>query len=238
MNKKSGPKMSFTEDTVEIQKTEVKTPVKSKGTKKRDWSFYAIIICVICLSIPAAILGTSLISASLSSRKPLFGDRFEGQYDHVISSKDQGAIVAAVSEVEGVSSAKAELISGTLRVYINAGDTAKDSYPIIGDNAYVKVLELLPVDQYFTKDDNFHRYDLEVHVFNMTKTTEETKPNFIYYTMIKTSMHDEPISQFVSDPISQEFVDKLWAIQAEREKPEEEVPTEPETFEGEEDATE
>lgn len=237
MNRESGPKMKYTEDTVEIKKVAPQTKKTNqknkKGKKKRDWSFYAIIICVVVLAIPAAILGTSIVSASLSSRKPLFGNRFEGQYDHEISDADRKAIEASIAEVGGVSSVKTELISGTLRVYLNAGESAKDDYPGIGDAAYAKIIEVLPVENYFSKDDTYSRYDLEVHIFNMTKTTDESKPDMIYYTMIKTSMHDDPLLQFVSDPISQDFVDKLWAEQEERDNPTEVPEVEPEGSSGE-----
>lgn len=224
MSTQPGPKNKLIEETVEMKKTTVPdTPKQTGKKKKRDWSFYAIIICVIALAIPVVVLGSTLISASLSSRKPLFGERFEGQYDNVITKEHKASIAELISADEGVATVKVELISGTLRVYVNAGESPKEAYEGIAQSAFDNIISVLPVDQFFTKDDSYHRYDLEVHVFNMTKTTEENKMDLLYFTLIKTALHETPITQFVSDPLSQEFVDHLWAIQAERDKPKEEV---------------
>lgn len=245
MSKKSSPRvLEQMDNTVEIKKTDIASPkkpqqtVNNKGPKKkgkRDWSFYAIIICLIVLAIPSTILGYTLISASLSSRKPLFGDRFDGHYDNVIDKTQKADLTASLSEIEGVGNAKVELISGTLRLYLSAPEAGKDSFEAIANTAYDKTLELLPLDSYFKKDESFRRYDLEIHVFNFIDKTDENKDSFVYLTGIKTSSHEAPIYQFVSDPISQEFVDELWAIQAERDKPKEEIAEEPEEVVGDEE---
>ena len=231
MSRKPSPK-TF-EETLEINKVQPETK-QSKKPKKRDWSFYAIIVCVVALAIPAALFATTMISASMAGRKPQFGERFEGEFDHVIEKESITAVQNAVSEIEGVKKAKVELISGTMRIYVDAGESAKDAYSGLAKSSYDALATILPIETYFTQDETHHRYDLEVHVYNMIKPSEEEKPNFIYYTLTKTSMHAEPLTQFVTDPLSQEFVDELWAIQAERDKPKEpeieavepEVPTE------------
>lgn len=233
MSKKPSPKIF--EETLEIKKVK-STTNQTKKPKKRDWSFYAIIICIVALAVPAGIFATTMLSASMASRKPQFGDRFENEFDKVIEKENITAVQKAVSEIEGVKKAAVELISGTMRIYVDAGESAKDAYEGLAQSSYDALASILPIETYFTEDETYHRYDLEIHVYNMIKPSEEEKPNFIYYTLTKTSMHEKPLTQFVTDPLSQEFVDELWEIQAERDKPKEpevedvepEVPTEEE----------
>ena len=66
------------------KKKEKKTLTK---TGKRDWSFYAIIICLLILAIPVSLIGFQALSAWSNSRKPIVGDRLDHRYDNVITKE-------------------------------------------------------------------------------------------------------------------------------------------------------
>ena len=68
-------------------------------------------------------------------------------------------------------------------------------------------------------------YDLEVHVFNQNKDTEN---NFVYVIETKTSSMEAPIVQLVSEPIDAELAESLRQDVENRNNP---TPTPAETDE-------
>ena len=59
-------------------------------------------------------------------------------------------------------------------------------------------------------------YDLEVHVFNQNKDTEN---NFVYVIETKTSSMEAPVIQLVSEPIDAELAESLRQAVENRNNP-------------------
>lgn len=210
----------------------VNTKTKNKN-KKRDWSFYAIIVCSILLLIPAVFLGYNILQATKGTGKPLFGHRFDGDLEPKIDDAKLTAINEKIKGVAHVETVSSDVKSATVRFTVKVAETTeKDAYPEIANAIYEVVTADLPVDQYFKRTDTQKMYDVEINVYNILTPTEAQRPNFLYYLFNKNSNVEEAIGNFVSEPLSPELVEKLIAAEQKADEKPETTPSE-ETPEGE-----
>lgn len=183
----------------------------TKSNKKRDWSFYAIIVCLVILAIPSAYFGVQAVSAMLDSNKPILGDRFKGQFDNKISKAQMKEVEESIGALENVTSVSSTLITGTLRIaVVTDSEISKDSLNAVSATAYAKVVEILPVADYFKDTETVQRYDLEIDVHNGLYDDEEL---FMLQTATLNADMDDVIYQFLTTPQSQEWVDEMWERQ-------------------------
>ena len=212
------------------KKKEKKTLTK---TGKRDWSFYAIIICLLILAIPVSLIGFQALSAWSNSRKPIVGDRLDHRYDNVITKEAISSLETDLQSLEGIKEVEVRLVTGTLRINtLTLEGATNDSVSALSQAVYAKVIEHFPVAEYFHNDGTFARYDLEINVHNELMGEE----GFIYMMGVKTSQMEEILFQFVSEPLSESWVEELWRRQEERDANNENVDEEP--AEGAEEPTE
>lgn len=211
-------------------KRDPRQDINKKNTnkkKKRDWSFYAIIVCLIIIAIPVTYLGVSIISAWMQQSNPIIEDRFAGDLNPSITDTDLSEIETSAASLEGVEGVFTSLTTGTLRVYVNTDDTLpQENYETLSRSVYDSVIAKLPVATYFTSDASKQQYDLEIHVYNLEKTTDETQDQFIYYLLNKTALMGEPNVQALTEPASAELVETFRRIQEEKDNP---TPVTPDT---------
>lgn len=204
-----------------INKTEVKKQ-KTKN-KKRDWSFYAIIACLIIIAIPTVFLGYHIISAKIGTGKALVGNRFDGDLDPAITKENMDTLKTNLEGLEGVESASVDLKTATLRISLKvAEDFDKDSYSQLADTAYEQVNGVTPIETYFTATDKRKMYDLEINVYNILKPTEEQLESFVYYLKSKSSGSENQHGSFLTDTQSPDFVKELIEEQTAPSEPTEE----------------
>ena len=202
--------------------SEKKTPKKKIRTKSH-WTAVIFWICLILIATPVCVLGWILLSSSMDTGKPIFGNRYEGNLDPAITEKDLDSVEEAAKTVEGVDSAYVTMTSATLRVYADVADDAgEDTCNAVADQIYAKVAEILDPSVYFTRTESMKMYDMEIHVYTLPERTDAEGENFVYVIDTKTSNMAEPEKQTVSvakDPavaeqLRQNVIDRLAAEEA------------------------
>ncbi|AMC92648.1 hypothetical protein AOC36_01145 [Erysipelothrix larvae] len=191
--------------------TKSTTKKKSKG-KKKDWSYYVLIVSAVIIAIPVLFLGYVALTATRGSGAPVSGNRFENDLNPAIQQSEINTIVSNITALDGVDAAFAELKTATLRIYVLAPDASEETLKTTATNAYAKVTETLDPEVYFTIQDTKKQYDLEIHVYNQKEVTEESKPDYIYVLYWKSSNMEEPSAQVLTTPLSQEIVDYFRQI--------------------------
>lgn len=190
--------------------TKKKTTVKRKKTgKNRNTGAKVIFWLAFVLFItPFAVLGWILVSAAMDTNSPIIGSRYDGDLDPAITKSDLDTIEKNVRGMTGVQAAEVNLATGTLRVYADITDSASaDEAKSMADQVYRSVIQVLPVDPYFTQAGGKKMYDLEVHVYNSDKNTEDD--SFIYVIETRNSSMAEPVVQLVSEPVDAELAEQL-----------------------------
>lgn len=180
----------------------------TKGKKRRDWSFYVIIVSLIIIAIPASFLGYHIISASTQTGKPIFGNRFNGDLSVKIEETHIESLEKLTKENPLVETAEFSIISATLRANVLLKPEAtKEDYVNISEVIYASVNDILPLDQYFTKTSTEKMYDIEINIYNTLTPSEETP--FIYYILSKSSSSEETNKQFMSETEYPDFIESL-----------------------------
>lgn len=220
--------MSENIDPKEMNKTNKqinkKPTQKIKKKKKRDWSFYAIIICLVIIAVPSIWIAWESISASMKGGSPLLGSRFDDDLEPPIEKEQLETLATKLEALETVESVEVNLTTATLRIYLLVPqETSGDTMNEIVDQAYATVIEDLPIATYFTTEGTRQMYDLDISVVNMKEATAETLPEFRYYLLTKSSIMSEPYTQVLSTPISPEFIDQLKRDQEAEKKAEKEA---------------
>ena len=200
---------------------------KSAARRKADRRTTIIFwVALVLFLLPFIVLGFILLSAAMDTGKPILGERYKDDLDPAITSSEISQVESAVKSVGGVENTFTNLATGTLRVYADISDsadaeTAKNS----AEQVYSAVTSVLNPGTYFTQNNGKKMYDLEVHVFNQNKDTEN---NFVYVVATKTSSMETPIVQLVSEPIDAELAESLRQAVENRNNP---TPTPAETDE-------
>ncbi len=190
---------------------------KNRKNRKHDWSFYAIIISVIILLIPILAIGIPSLTSLASSKRPLFGNRFDGQLVNKITESDLENLKANLDKIEESETIDINLSAATLRVYSKTA-LEKDLYEALAKTIFDEIAAVLPVENYFTSHQNQHAYDIEIHVHNEIPEKGADKENFVYMIADKTGLKEDLSLQFVTDAQSEEFVAELWEIQTKRDE--------------------
>ena len=203
----------------------IKVSKKKHGKKTSShWTAVVFWICLILILLPVGVLGWILISSSMDTGKPIFGNRYEGDLDPAITEKDMDEVGDAVKAVEGVDDSFVTMTSATLRVYADIADDANaDTANAVADQIYAAVSSVLDPSVYFTRTDSMKMYDLEIHVYTIPERTDAEGENFVYVIDTKTSNMSEPEKQTVSvakdqavaDQLRQDVIDRKAAEEAE-----------------------
>lgn len=216
---------------------------KSKLNTKKDWSFYAIIICSVLISLPVVFFGSQAIMASMQGNKPILGNRFDGQFETVISKADMKAVEEKIAALDNVKSVSTTLITGTYRIGVTSeADVSSETINAISAAVYAATVEVLPANIYFTETDTNGGYDLEIAVHNGLLDDEE---NYILQVGTKNAEMEEIVYQYLTTPQSEDWVAEMWARQeakdeaaAQKKNPDKEPEVPADTPEGEEGAGE
>lgn len=193
---------------------------KNKRKQKKDWSFYAIIVCLVLILIPTVALGVILFDAMSGTGTPIVGDRFANDLDPAITDEQLTQLSDTLTQWEETEAVDLILRTGTLRVYVKVSvESPKELFNDLAGRIYNTLNEMIPVETYFTSTDTTKQYDLEVNVYNMSEVAEEEKEGFVYYLLTKNSLMELPSGQFLSDPMSSELVEEFWQIIEERNNP-------------------
>lgn len=192
-----------------------------RRSKVRIFIFVGILIIL----IPFIILGVILIQASMSTGKPILGDRFKNDLNPAITSEQLKEISTKIKGQSNVDSVDVSLKTATLRVYVDVSDTSSEQQVMdMSKSAYQDVISILDVNTYFTQHDGKEMYDIEIHAYNQDKNTEE---NFIYVITNKNSSMEKEHSQVVSKALDPELAQQLRDDVIERENKKKQKATEP-----------
>lgn len=188
-----------------------KTSLKNKDKKPNTvlWIGLAVIL-IPCLILLYIVLGTKE-----NAGEPVVGDRFSNQLDPSITDEQLNNIKSALT-YENAEKVEVNLISATLRITINATDdiTYDDAEALVND-AYDKVVEILPVETYFTNvkdgDDKVKTkmYDVEIQVYNVLKQDNPSELDLIYLVKAKSAGSSDAHLNVYSSAKNEEVADEL-----------------------------
>ncbi|MEF9962305.1 MAG: hypothetical protein RR863_06405 [Erysipelotrichaceae bacterium] len=181
--------------------------VNSQKVKNKKHN-YILWTGLVVVMIPVCILIYIVFGTLGNSDEPVNGNRFDQDLNPAISEKNvkelKGSLV--FDGVEGVS---VNLKTATLRININTNDDLDEK--AIGDimnQAYDKVVTLLPIETYFTNKKNCQMYDIEVNVYNLIPD-EKTTITPIYLVKSKTAAAKEATVDVKTTPLDEEVVNQL-----------------------------
>ncbi|MCI8272197.1 MAG: hypothetical protein HFG16_07810 [Erysipelotrichaceae bacterium] len=189
---------------------------KSSKTNNKDKKPNTILwIGLVVILVPCLILLYILLGTKEKAGQPVVGDRFEGELDPGITDEQLNSIREALV-FENAENVEVNLISATLRITINAkDDISSDGALALANSAYDKVMEVLPVETYFTnvKDEDgkmkTKMYDIEVQVYNVLKQDNPNNIGLIYFVKSKSANMSEPILNNFASPKNEEVANEL-----------------------------
>lgn len=189
---------------------------KSSKTNNKDKKPNTILwIGLVVILVPCLILLYILLGTKEKAGQPVVGDRFEGELDPGITDEQLNSIREALV-FENAENVEVNLISATLRITINAkDDISSDGALALANSAYDKVMEVLPVETYFTnvKDEDgkmkTKMYDIEVQVYNVLKQDNPNNIGLIYFVKSKSANMNEPILNNFASPKNEEVANEL-----------------------------
>ena len=192
---------------------------KSKRSKRRSRRTAIVFwVCLILILTPFMVLGWILLSAWLDTGSPILGDRYEGDLDPAITKNDLDSIRTSVRMIPEVEDVELELATATLRVYADVDDNANaENEKATAQSIYQAVTGVLDAGTYFTQTETKKMYDLEIHVYNLTKNRDSEE--FAYVIETKTSSMTDPILNVVSEPIDAALAQQLRDNVENRDKP-------------------
>lgn len=192
---------------------------KSKRGKRKSRRTAIIFwVCLILILTPFMVLGWILLSAWLDTGSPILGDRYEGDLDPAITKNDLDSIRTSVRMIPEVEDVELELATATLRVYADVDDNANvETEKATAQSIYQAVTSVLDAGTYFTQTETKKMYDLEIHVYNLTKNRDSDE--FAYVIETKTSSMTDPIQNVVSEPIDAALAQQLRDNVENRDKP-------------------
>ena len=180
--------------------------------KKRKISKPALILIIgiIIIAIPCFIFGGILISSALQSGTPVIGSRFDNDLETKISNDDVTKIKDSLENLAGVESVTVDgTTTGQCIVLLDVVDSySEEEASKVADDAYKKVLEVLPVGTYFTATDTNKNYDLSIHVYNRLEKGDD-EASWSYVILTKNSMMELPDTQVVSTPLDEHLAKEL-----------------------------
>lgn len=196
------------------------TNKKTKAQRKKENRKSAILfwVSLIVFLVPFAVLGYIVISAAMDTGKPVIGSRYDNDHNPAITDSDISNVETAVSNVSGVEDSFANLATGTLRVYADISDTADvETAKSVANEVYNAVTNILNVNTYFSQSSGQKMYDLEIHVYNSDKNTDDD--SFVYVVETLNSSMEEPVVQVLSEPIDAELAERLRQDVIDRNNP-------------------
>ena len=169
-----------------------------------------LIIGLIIIAIPCFIFGGILISSALQSGTPVIGTRFDNDLETKISNDDITKIKDSLENLAGVESVTVDgTTTGQCIVLLDVVDSySEEEASKVADDAYKKVLEVLPVGTYFTATDTNKNYDLSIHVYNRLEKGDD-EASWSYVILTKNSKMELPDTQIVSAPLDEHLAKEL-----------------------------
>ncbi len=201
---------------------------KTKKSRKKNRRTAIIFwTCLVLILTPFLVLGWILLSAWLDTGSPILGERYDGDLNPAITRSDLDSIASSVRSMPEVESVDVELATATLRVYADVDDNmTAEAERVTADAIYQAVASVLDPSVYFTQTESKKMYDLEIHVYNLSKNRDSEE--FAYVIETRTSSMTEPVVNIVSEPIDAALAQQLRDNVENRGKP---TPTPDETGE-------
>ena len=141
---------------------------------------------------------------------PVIGSRNDHQLEHKITEEQLKAVEELV-KIDDVKSSKVTLKASTLRVYLEvSAEMSKEQLAKVGEAIYKQVIEVIPIDPYFTNTENNKQYDLEVHTYNDVE--DKTGDDFVYYEIIRTGSMEDTNYAFLTDAKDPEFKEEVLEL--------------------------
>ena len=195
-----------------------------------NWFFW---LSFIVLMVPVCFFLYLLYSAAQETHTPIVGERINTEIIHMIDEDQKSAVESRLKQLDGVEGCAVNLIVETMRIELDVRDdmTSEEMNDLVLQ-AYEAVNEILPVETYFTQQEDYKQYDLEIYAYDDMKLDE-----FRLILINKNSKMDTYLVQTLSDPKNAEIAAELKELREqqiiEREE-EERAKAEGENAEGEE----
>lgn len=186
------------------QTTDKQTTGKAKHTKSRILYWIAAVVIL----IPVLLLGYIYLSAKESAGTPTVGSRFDNSLDPAITEEQLTKVKDAL-KFDGAENVEVNLKSATLRITIDLNDKAGSSkVKSVLNDAYDKVVKILPVKTYFTNQKDVRMYDLDIHVYNFIPEGDDTS-GWVYKEKVKNASAKKAVTDTLSSARNKKQANKL-----------------------------
>lgn len=181
-----------------------------KQKRKLSKSALILIIGILIILIPCLIFAGILLSSAMESNKPVIGKRFENDLQTKITNSDASDVEKAIKTIAGVEKVEVDGIeTGQLVILIDAIDSyTSEEINNIANEAYDKVVSILPVQTYFTASESNKNYDLAIHVYNRNSANDDYD-SWSYTILTKNSKMELPTTQVVSQAKDENLAKEL-----------------------------
>ena len=181
-----------------------------KQKRKLSKSALILIIGILIILIPCLIFAGILLSSAMESNKPVIGKRFENDLQTKITNSDASDVEKAIETIAGVEKVEVDGIeTGQLVVLIDAIDSyTSEEINNIANEAYDKVVSILPVQTYFTASESNKNYDLAIHIYNRNSANDDYD-SWSYTILTKNSKMELPTTQIVSQAKDENLAKEL-----------------------------
>lgn len=196
-------------------------------------------LTLLLILIPCAIVGYVLLTSMEEQDNPVTGSRFSDKdLSPKITETAMTSIKENLSTIPGVEEVTVNLKSATLRIHMNmADDENTEQLEDALNQAYDKVNEILPIETYFTNNEDGKMYDLEIDAYNYIVDDSHPQDGWIFLQLTKTGAGQKVTDNLTKakDPELSENLKNPQSKAAEEnneEGQEAEQPTEDEYYEG------
>ncbi|MEG0409751.1 MAG: hypothetical protein RR538_02205 [Erysipelotrichaceae bacterium] len=187
------------------QSTKQNNNPSNKRKKKHNYILWTGFVVVM---IPVCILLYIIFRTMGNTDEPVNGDRFENDLNPAISEKKLKELKGSLV-FDGVEGVNVNLKTATLRININTNDDLNgDQITAIMNQAYDKVIAVLPIETYFTNKKNCQMYDVEVNVYNLIPDDKTTIAP-IYVVKSKSAAASEATIDVKTTPLDEKLANTL-----------------------------
>lgn len=195
---------------MEESKLSHRKKIRAPKSQKVKQGHKLVWLTLIIIAIPCFLIGYVLVTSMGQQNQPVIGNRFsQGDLDPKITQDQLNQIQSSVSEIGGVESATVNLNSATLRVHLNTADEASsEQIDAIVNEAYERINAILPIDQYFTNNENGKMYDIEVDGYNFLVDDVHPQDSQIYIKITKTGAGSR-VTDYLTVPKDETLVSQI-----------------------------
>lgn len=199
-----------------------KKQAKQTAVVDRRSSKILYVIAAVVILVPLLLLGYIYLTTKENKGTPTVGSRFDDELTTKIADSDLEKVRSSLQQsFTDAESIEVNLTSATVRITIDLKDDSNnDKVTAVLDEAYEVVDDILPVETYFTNQDETKMYDLDIHVYNFIPEEDGSTDGWVYKEKTKNAASKKPVVNTQSQPKNEDVSKELLEEQEKLKKQE------------------